>query len=72
MQLQRLLVLKRLHRRITPRLGQGDLHRLVEEIEPVDLLDGLARGLRVVVNDKCLALCLQMSLGHYVDDISEL
>lgn len=71
-QLQGLLVLKLLHRRVAPGPRQRDLHRLVEEIKPVGLLDGAARRVGVVVDYERLALRLEVRLGHDVDDVSEL
>lgn len=50
--------------------GQCDLHWLLEELEPLDLFDGLDGGLGVVEDHKCLALGLQVLLGDNVDDIS--
>lgn len=72
MQLKVLLGAKPLHRGVAPRLGQGDLHGLAEQIEAVDFLCCLLRRLRGVEDDKCLAFRLQVGLGHNVDDIAKL
>lgn len=71
-QLQRLVVLEPLHRRVAPRPRQRDLHRLVEQVEAVRLVDGLARRVRAVVDDERLPLRLEVRLGHDVDDVAEL
>jgi len=60
------------HRRIAPRLGVVQDHRLLEELEAVDLLDRAPRRLDVVEHDERLALGPQVRLGHDVYNIAEL
>lgn len=72
MQLKVLFCPEFLHSRIAPRLRQGDLHRLAEQVEAIDLLCSLLGRLWVVEDDEGLALCLQVGLGNDVDDISKL
>lgn len=69
---QRVLVLERLHRRVTLGPRQGDLDRLVEEVEAIGLVDRLERGLGAVVDDEGLTLGLEVRLGDDVDDVAEL
>lgn len=57
---------------VAPGPGEGELHGLVEELEALDLLDGLERCLGLVEDDEGLPLRLQVGLGHDVDDVAVL
>ena len=64
------LVARLQHGSIAPGAGQGDLHRLVEELEAVDVGDrGLGR-LGGVEDDKGLTLGLEVGLGHDVNHVA--
>lgn len=52
---------------IAARLGQGKLHRFLEELETLDLVDGALGRLRIVKHDERLSLCLDVGLGDYID-----
>lgn len=58
------------HRRIAPCLGKVQLHRLVEELEAIHLVDGAHRGVDIVENDERLAFGFQVRLGNQIDDVA--
>lgn len=58
------------HGRIALGPGDGEVHGLVPELEALDVLDGLGDGFGVVVDDKGLALGLEVLLGHDVNDVA--
>jgi hypothetical protein len=66
------IVTGNLYRLVAPRPRHGEFHRLVEEIESLNLLDGLLRTLWVVEDDKGLSLGLDILPGQDVDDVAEL
>lgn len=70
MLLKLVLVAGAQHSRIAPRAGEGDNHGLLEELEALDLVDGLCSGLWVFKDDKGLALGLEVRLGDNVDNLS--
>jgi len=55
---------------ITAGACQGNLHRLIEEFEALDLLNGGVCRFGLVEDDKGLALGLEVCLGHDVDHVS--
>lgn len=61
-----------LHGLVAPRPRDGHLHRLLEELESVDLLDRILGALQVVKDHEGLALGLEILLGYNVDDIAKL
>lgn len=60
------------HRGVAPGARQRDLHRLLEEFEALDLLDGGVCRLGLVEHDKGLALGLEVRLGYDVNHIAKL
>jgi hypothetical protein len=58
------------HRGIASGARQGELHRLVEELEAMDVLNRRLRGLGLVEHDKCLTLGLEICLGHDVNHVA--
>lgn len=50
---------------------QRDLHRLVEQLEPINLLNSAPCAFGIIIDDKGLALGLQILLGHDIDDVAE-
>jgi hypothetical protein len=58
------------HGGIAPGAGEGDLHRLVEELEALDIGDGGHGRLGGVKDDKGLALGLEVRLGHDVNHVA--
>lgn len=50
--------------------GEGDLHGLIEQLETLDLFDGLKGGLGLFKYNEGLALGLQVRLGDDIDDVS--
>lgn len=67
-ELELLVVAGLLNRGVASGASEGELHGLVEEVEALDLLDGLQGGLRLFKDDEGLALGLQVGLGDDVDD----
>jgi hypothetical protein len=67
-----LLVPSLQHGGIAPRASQGNLHRLVEELEALHLVNGGQRRLRIVEDDEGLTLGLEVRLGYNVNDIAKL
>lgn len=70
MQLELLFVSRAGDGGVAARSGKSDLHGLIEELEALDLLDGLEGGLGLVEDDEGLALGLQVGLGDNVDDVT--
>lgn len=68
MALKLLLAATPLHRRIAPGLRICQLHRLVEQLETLHLLDGRRRALDRVKHYEGLALCLEVGFGDNVND----
>lgn len=52
--------------------GERDLNGVVEEVEAVGLVDGLQGGLGAVVDDKGLALGLEVFSCDDLDDVAKL
>jgi hypothetical protein len=63
-------ITRTLHTRIAPRLGKGQLHGFLEQLEPLHLIYGLLRALGRVEDDECLALGSQIRLCDDVDDLA--
>lgn len=57
---------------ITSSAGKGDLHGLLEQLEPLDFFDSREGGLGLVENNKCLALGLEVGLNNDIDHIAVL
>lgn len=55
---------------VASRLREVEEHRLLEELEALDLLDGALGGFYFVEDDESLALGLEVRLGDEVDDIA--
>ena len=70
MNLQFILPTLSQNRRIAPRLGEIQHHRLIKEVEPIDLINGIRSRLNAVEDDKCLALGLQIGLRDDVNDVA--
>ena len=67
----KLLLVARLHYcGITSGARQGELHRLVEELEAMNVLDGGLGRLGLIKDDKSLTLSLQVCLSHHVNHVS--
>jgi hypothetical protein len=66
--LKLVFVSRALDRRITPRSRQRNLHWFVEQLEPLDLLDGSQGRLRALKDDEGLALGFEIRLRDDVDD----
>ena len=58
--------------RIASSSGQRQVHRLLEQLEALDLLDGCLGGFGLLENDKSLALGLEVGLGDNIDDVAVL
>lgn len=58
------------HGGIAAGASHRDLHRLVEELEALDVLDGSLGSLGRVENDKGLALGLEVCLGDDIDHVA--
>ena len=70
MAIKLVLVARLQHGGIASGAGQRDLHRLVEELETVDVGDGGLGRLGGVENNKGLALGLEVGLGHDVNHVA--
>ena len=57
-----------LYCRVTPGPGKVEGHGLAEQLESVDLVDGVLGRLDAVEDDESLSLALQARLGDNVDD----
>ena len=51
--------------------GEGDLHGLIEQLETLDLFDGLKGGLGLFKYNEGLALGLQVGLRDNFENIAE-
>lgn len=60
------------HCGVAPGACQCDLHRLLEELKALDLLDGGVRRLGFVEDDKGLTFGLKICLGYNVNHIAKL
>lgn len=69
-QLKLILIPRLQNRSVAPRPRKRELHRLVKDLEALDLLDGLDGGLGAVEHDERLSLRLEVALGYDVDDRS--
>lgn len=56
--------------RIAPRFREIQHHRLIKELEPINLINGIRSRLNTIEDDKRLALGLQVSLRDDVDDVA--
>lgn len=70
MVLELFVVAGRLDGSIASGSGQRDLHWLLEQLEPLHLLNGLDRGLGAVEDDKCLSFGFQVRLCDDVNDVA--
>jgi hypothetical protein len=61
-----------LHRRIRPRLCKVQAHLAPEQVEALQVVDGVLRAVHIVVDDEGLALALEALFGDDVDDGAEL
>jgi hypothetical protein len=67
----KLVLVARLHHGgIAAGARQGELHRLLEKLKALNLVDGCLCRLGLVEDDKGLALGLQVGLGHDVDHVA--
>jgi len=55
---------------VTPSPRKRKLHRLIEKLETLHLLNRLLRALHAVKHDERLALRLQVRLRYDVDDLA--
>lgn len=51
-------------------LREGQLHRLIKELESLDFVYGLLGGLNIVENNESLTLGFQVSFGDNIDDFT--
>jgi hypothetical protein len=66
-----LVLVARLHHAgIAAGARQGNLHRLFEELEALNVVDGRLCRLGLVEDDKGLALGLEVGLGHDVNHVA--
>lgn len=56
---------------VTPRTGQRDSHRLVEELKALCFFHRQFGTLSIFEDNKGLSFCLEVLLGDDVDDIAE-
>ena len=56
--------------RITRSARELKVHRLLEDVEAVQLLDAPSGRVMVVEDDECLALAAQALLGYDVEDVA--
>jgi len=61
-----------LDRRIRPSLCEIQAHLPPEQVEALQVVDGVLRAVHIVVDDEGLALALETLLGDNVDDGAEL
>ena len=57
---------------IRPRLCEVQVHLAPEQVEALEVVDGILRAVHIVVDDEGLALALQTLFGDDVDDGAEL
>lgn len=57
---------------IRPRFCKIQAHLLAEQVEALEIIDGVLRAVDIVVDDKGLALALEALFGDDVDDGAEL
>lgn len=57
---------------IRPRLCEVQVHLAPEQVEALEVVDGILRAVHIVVDDEGLALALQTLLRDDVDDGAEL
>lgn len=70
MRVKLLFAASQLHGGIAPGARQRDMHRLLEQLEALHLLDGGQRRLGLIEDDEGLALGLEVRLGHNVDHVA--
>jgi hypothetical protein len=70
MALKLILITAASNRSITPRLRKRQLHRFIEQLEALHLINRLLRRLHRVKDNECLALRLQVRLCDDVDDFA--
>jgi len=70
--LERRIAILPLHRSVGPRLRKIQVHLLPEQVEALQVVDGVLRAVDIVVDDEGLALALQALFGDDVDDGAEL
>lgn len=70
MVLKLLLITAALDSSIGSGLRESELHRLLEELEALDFLDGLGGTVNAVEDDESLALGFQIRLCHNIDNFA--
>lgn len=68
MRLQLILTPLPQNRRITPRPRIIQHHRLLKQLEPINLIDSIRSRLHIVKHDKRLSLSLHIRFRDYVDN----
>jgi hypothetical protein len=58
------------NRRIASGTGKGELHRLLKDLESLDLIYGCLGRFGVLKDDEGLALSLEVGLSDNVDDVA--
>lgn len=58
------------HSSVTPRLRIIQHHRLLKQLEPINLINRARRRVRTVKYDKRLSLCLQVAFRDDLDDVA--
>jgi hypothetical protein len=72
MALELLVITGPLHGCIAPGLRKGEVHRLLEELEALHIIDSLLGALDGGKDNEGLALGLEVRLGHNVNDLAVL
>lgn len=70
MRFELLIISGPLHCRITSRFGEGQLHRLLEQLETLHFIDCLLGRLDAVKDYECLAFGLQIGLSNNIHDFA--
>jgi hypothetical protein len=68
--LKLILVTRPLHACIASRLRKSQLHRFIEKLETLHLLDRLLRAFHAIKHNESLALRLQVRLCDNVNDLA--
>jgi hypothetical protein len=71
MRFQSLLAIFFLHSLIGAGFGECKSHRLVEEVEPLQRINGILRSIDRVEDDERLAFGFEVLLGDDVDNVAE-
>lgn len=70
MALELVVIARALDSRVTLSPRESYLHRFLKELEALNIIEGLLGTLDIGEYDECLALRLQVRLGHDVDDLA--